>query len=472
MKCVKLYWIFILSMFLLPCVVLTQTITRDEFLKQLQQEHPIFDKEILTSEILEEEQKSYLGTDDWNVLTSVNYMHEEPMIAIAGPEKTDAFSVSGGVERQFWSTGGRLSASFSSAWAKIDLDPIFGFPESFYQNQISLSYVHPLLRNKKGFLNRLEYDLKQFEIDFGEVQAKENLEDFIKTAAAKFLDWAFLSEQKKIVIDRLKLSEEELDRIKRKRAANLVDQVDVIRAEDTVRLWTQNRVLIESQWKALQGELAVLAQQENIYKVQPEYDLYRLDPRTNIEEATSQLKEKSRILHVLDIHLDQLQLAREGYKETSKADLSLITEFNIKKYDAGIVSSLGLNKPDAMVGLQYAFPVPNRTAEHKIAKTVLQTTQLEKQKDEIALALTSALTNLHIRIKELENVMALSQVQIQSARKRTEEELKLYNQGRGDLTFVILSRDSEENAKLAYATNALTYHKLILEYEALMDQLY
>ena len=69
-------------------------------------------------------------------------------------------------------------------------------------------------------------------------------------------------------------------------------------------------------------------------------------------------------------------------------------------------------------------------------------------------------------------MLSLNREQIQSARDRTEEELKLYNQGRGDLTFVILSRDNEENAKLTYAANALTYHKLNLEYLALMDQLY
>ena len=86
--------------------------------------------------------------------------------------------------------------------------------------------------------------------------------------------------------------------------------------------------------------------------------------------------------------------------------------------------------------------------------------------------MTSALTNLHIQIKELEEVLKLNQEQIESAKERTKEELKLYNQSRGDLTFVILSRDNEQNAKLTYAQNAMTYHKLIIEYRALMDQLY
>ena len=92
--------------------------------------------------------------------------------------------------------------------------------------------------------------------------------------------------------------------------------------------------------------------------------------------------------------------------------------------------------------------------------------------EEVAVALASALTSLHIQLSELEEVLALNQEQIESARERTEEELKLYNQGRGELTFVIQSRDNEQNAKLTLAQNALTYHKLLIEYQALTDQLF
>ncbi|MFQ5823388.1 MAG: hypothetical protein ACE5JB_04970 [bacterium] len=71
----------------------------------------------------------------------------------------------------------------------------------------------------------------------------------------------------------------------------------------------------------------------------------------------------------------------------------------------------------------------------------------------------------------MEKVLTLNQEQIESAKAKTEEELKLYNQGRGELTFVIQSQDSEQNAKFTYAGNAPTYHKLLIEYRALMNQL-
>ena len=131
-----------------------------------------------------------------------------------------------------------------------------------------------------------------------------------------------------------------------------------------------------------------------------------------------------------------------------------------------------MDKPDIIGGLQFDVPLGSRTAKSQIAKTDLQIAQLEKKRDELTINLVAALTNLYIQIEELEKILTLNQEQIESARAKTAEELKLYNQGRVDLTFVIQSQDGERNARLNYAMNALTYHKLITEYRALTDTLY
>jgi outer membrane protein TolC len=448
-----------------------RTITQGQFLDQLRQTHPLFEREELTARIEQEEQNSYLGAEDWTVFSSLNFSHEEPAIAIAGPDRTDALYVNGGVERLFWRTGGRFSASFSSSWSDMSIDPSFGFPESFYGNQIEMAYAHPLVRNRSGFLDRLQFELKQFDIDFSEAQALENQEDFLAIWAVRFLDWVFLTEQRRIVAERLSLSEEELARTKRKREANLVDQVDVIRAEDAVRIGTQNQVLVESQWNAIRAELAVLAQDENIYEASPAFNLYEIIELPALEDAMSQWQGASRIIESLNIRLEQLAYTRQGFVEQSRPDLWLVAEVNTKNSDELIGESLVMDKPDAAVSLQFSVPWENRTAKSQIAKTDLKIAQIEKQLDEITLGVQSAVTNLYMQITEMEDVLDLNREQIESARQKTEEELNLYNQGRGDLTFVIQSRDNEENAKLTHALNALTYHKLVIEYRSLLDQL-
>ena len=138
--------------FYYPSVAQVRTITKSQFLDQLKSRHPLFAREKLTVQIEKEEQNSYAGAQDWNLISSLTFSHEEPAIAFAGPEKTNLLAVSGGVEKVFWNTGSRLSASFTSSTARIN--PTFGFSMPFYQNEIALNYIHPLLKNSHGYLDR------------------------------------------------------------------------------------------------------------------------------------------------------------------------------------------------------------------------------------------------------------------------------------------------------------------------------
>ncbi len=479
MQTIKQSLLCLASLFVVAGSLRAQTVTREAFLDRLKEVHPLFEKEELTARIESEDQSSLLGAEDWNVFSSLYYSHEEPTITFSGPDKTDAVAFEGGMERAFWSTGGRLSASYSTSVASIELPPVFGefpIPDRIYQNRFAVTYTHPLMRNKRGFLDRLQYDLKQYDIDFSEVVSLENREDFLAGNAQKFLDWVYLTEQRRILMERLNLSEEEYERTVKKRDAHLVDQADVIRAEDAVRFWKQNLMLIESQWKSLQADLAVVSMSEDLYGSSPEFPLYELAPLVPLEEAVSQLRENSRLLRALDIRLEQLKHSRRGLEDTVDPDLSLLAQFNLKnsidEEGYGYLESWELNQPDVLVGFQFSVPLGNRSVKRQITRTDLQIEQLEKELEDLELSLVAALTDIHIQIGELENVLALNREQIESARERTAEEIKLYDQGRGELTFVIQSRDNEQNAKLTLARNALTYQKLVVAYQELMDQLY
>ena len=158
--------------------------------------------------------------------------------------------------------------------------------------------------------------------------------------------------------------------------------------------------------------------------------------------------------------------------EVMKPDLSLKAYANTKELHDEVVTSILMDKPDLTVGLQYSMPIQNRTAKAQIDRTNAQITQLEHTAADIRLQLASVLTNLHIQMSELQGVLELNVEQIASAELRTQEELTMYNQGRGNLTFVIQSQDNEQNARLTYAANAATYHKLMVQFRSLLDQIY
>ena len=451
-----------------------EPLTKEAFVALLEKSHPIFEKERMTSVIEEAEQQSYLGEADWNLSSSLTWSREEATITVFSPDLTYALSLQTGVNKQFWDTGGRLSATYSinRNSSAFEQAPLFSYPERFYENSVELQYSQPLLRNWGGKLTRLQYDLKAYDVDAAEIQAAENIEDFLTDTISKYLDWVYLEEQKKIITRRLSLSRKEFERTQRKFDAFLVDSVDVIRAKDALNTWRQNLGLVESQLSALRSELSTLVQSTLLLTEMPDFNLYALQRPDSLASAKARLENNSRLLKILELRKEQLEVNAAGVKETGKPDLSLIAAVTVKNAEENAWDSFRLDKKDAAVGLQLSVPIENTTAKANYQKNRLQILQLEKEREDVSLSLNASLASLHAQLIKLIQVLELNREQIESARLRTIEETKIYEQGRGDLTFVIMSRDNEESAKLAYAENALNYQKLWLQYQALLDELY
>ncbi len=473
----------IILMSIIIQLVNAQTITLSAFFESIKQTHPFFAKESLSSEIEVKGQERYLGAQDWIVSASPYYNYQKPASSGLGvPENINIVAGDIALEKALWSTGGRVTISWKSDYTDQKIpDIVIPFtpddivipagPSKLYTNKVYLMYIQPLLQNRGGKLDRLDYELSHYNIDFTEIQTLENQEEFVLDLGIRFLDWVLLSEQNRIARERMALAEEQLRQIKRRWVANLVEKVDVLRAEDAVRIAEQGIVLIESHWKAKQAELAVLAQSPELYNLGPEFDIYILETLPEPDEAVPRLVEMSRILNALRVRRNQLSHLREGFAETSRPQLFLSLGAGLQNGDEEFGSSLGLDKPDVLVALDFRYPLGNRGAKADVSKTELELKQINKNIENIALELEAGARNLLILIKEMEKVLALNQEQIESARAKTKEELRLYNQGRSDLAFVIQSQDNEEVAKLTYAENAASYQKLILQYHALMDEL-
>ncbi len=463
--------------------VQSQTITMADFLKSVQESHPFFVKESLSSEIEKKAQERFLGSQDWSISSLPYYVYQKPVGSGIGiPERLHILSGDIAVARVFWRTGGRLSLSWTSDYTDQLIEDIVismptgdivipAGPSKLYTNKVYLTYAQPLLQNAGGKLDRLEYELSKYNIDFAEMRALENQEGFVLDLGIRFLDWVLLSEQKRIAKERFALAQEQLSQIKRRWAANLVERVDVLRTEDAVRIAEQGIVLIESHWKAKQAELAVLAQSAELYNLGPAFDIYNLEILPEPDEAVSQLMEKSRTLKSFTVLQRQLLHLKEGYVDTKRPKLFVSLGAGLQGGDDEFSGSFELDKPDILVSFDFRYPLGNRTATADVAKTEIELRQIDKDIENIALELEASVRNLLILIKEMEKVLELNQEQIESAQAKTREEMRLYNQGRSDLTFVIQSQDNEQVAKLTYAENAVTYQRLILQYHALMDEL-
>lgn len=471
MKAKQLFILSTLLMILLLAVQgFAQEITLAEYLHFVEENHPFFTKEALSAEIERKQAEGLLGAEDWLVGVSpyFNYLGE----ASAAQYSADRLASTGAqasLDRSLWSTGGKLGFSVVSDFTYMDTAQ--GNVRNFKQG-IGVSYTQPLLKNLGGKLDRLGHELSAYSIDVTEIQALENQETLILDLSVRFLGWAHLSEMIRIAEERLKLAREQLEQVKRRFSSNLVDRVDVLRGEDAVRGAEQGLLQLRSQWRAKQAELAVLAQVGEIYEKVPRFELYTFESLPGVDAAVSELKQRSRILQPFSILKKQLIHQRAGLVEQKRPELNLILSGGFFGWDPEFLQSLLITKPDASVSLEFKALLGNRgiTAEMEVIDIQLQRLQAESR--DLEITLEASLRNLLLQMADMGKILELNQAQIESAQEKTKEELKLYNQGRGQLTFVIQSRDNEQNARLSYVDNAALYHLLKLQYQALLDKLY
>ncbi len=456
---------------IIPISGFSDEITLERFLVLVKENHPLFRKEALQVDIEKKQSEKYLGAKDWNLSITPSFSHlgEASAFEYGGADSIDNFSLDTGISRALWSTGGRLGFSLISEYTYIGLPTS---PHRGFKQGIAVRYTQPLLQNSQGKLDRLNYELSKYTVDSTKVQSLENQEDFMLDIATRFVDWAHLSELVNIAEEYLNVSAEQLKQVKKKHNANLVGKVDVLRAEDAVRIAEQSLLLLESQWRAKQAELASFAQYQEIYKKTPSYDLYRLEDMPEVEESISNLKQHSRLLKILTTWKKQLVHLHEGFVDKSRPELNLNLTGGLYGRDESFLRSWEITKPDAYVSLAFMFPLENRTAKADIEKVNLQIKQINEEIKNVEIYLEATLRSLLIQISEMEKILALNQAQIKSAKDKTDEELKLYNQGEGNLTFVIQSRENEVNAKITYADNTTFYQKLLVQYRALFDELF
>lgn len=459
-----------------------QSISMDEYFVIVEERHPFFVKESMRPDIEALRRDRNLGVKDWVLSSSPYVSYAQPIQTSAfSPEEVTAAGVNAKLERTFRGHGGRMSLAWQ--WDFLDQKlPAFSIPgpgstvdipvgpSTFYQNRLALTYSLPLLQNRGGILDRLGYDLGEYEVELAKIQAVENQEDFLLEIAGRFVDWTFINERARIARELLQLQEEQLDRTRRKRRANLVDEVDVLRGEDAVAVARQEVVSSESGFKAQGAELAVLAKDDAINSMTPALDLYALESLPDVEVVVDNIGQQ-RLVRSLRTRVDQLRKQKEGLDNLSRPQLSLELTGALQEGDSRFLDAWVYSEPVAQIAFGFRFPLENRTAEADVQRAALEIRQLEKEIESLSLDLEAELRAIMIGIKELEEIMAVNRDQIATARSKTIEEQRLYDQGRNELTFVIQSRNSEAVAELTLATNAAAYRRLILTYRALVDEL-
>jgi len=452
-----------------------QTLTLDAFLASVKQNHPFFRQEGFNPEIERKAQEAFLGKEDW-VFSGQPYTQYEKT-ATTDPfmgSSVTSFGAAAKLEKLFLHTGARFSLDWLYNYQMQKLPEeakAFNIPTNNFYQKLTARYSLPLLQNQNGTLDRLEYDLKGFDVNLSEIKILENKENFLLEASNKFIEWVIMNEQFNIASNELKLNEQQLAYTKRKFAANLVTKADVLGANDAVTNSRQTVQFLDGERKAIQAYLSVLTNSKKVLSSQPEYNLYELDRLQSADSLSSHLTANSRLLQVLFQQAKQLRRVNEGYQDSQKPQLYLNLSAGFQKNRTQFSNTIVPNKPNASISLSFEVPLGNHTATANVEKSELQLLQLTEAINTTKIELDASLRQLVVQLQTMQSVLALNQEQINSAKARTLEERKLYRQGRGSLNFVLLSRTNEQNARFTYAQNAGKYHALLLQLKALTDHL-
>ncbi len=464
----KLFFIFSVS---LVCTVTSVfALTKEEFIKRLQETHPFFKEQNLNAAIQQKNQRSYLGDTDWLLGLNASSLNSHLEDSIESQNTTlesiNQKSQGASVNRSFFSTGGDLTLGYQSTDTKTDLRN--GESSSLTKNEISIFYRQPLIRNFGGIVGRSDYDLAGYSVDITKLQSLEAKENFLLQQLFLFLDWALLEAEYKITNDRLNLIKKELAVTRRKYKASFSLKVDLI-TQETAESDLQLALLFKkSELADVREQLAALFQDKSFLNSEtPEINIYSLDFSVQ-ENLENYLKKNSRVLKMIDYQKQQNQRKQKTYqnKKQIQLDLSLSAFQQDEKTDS--TSGAASNY---QIGLQFSLPLGNTQAKSQLVESSLQLQQLNYSYDSEFRNLLASLRGLEARFKILVDTLVLNTNQISLASQRTTEETRRYRLGHGSSALVLQAQDNEQSAKIGYAQIAVSYQKIALQYLALLDKL-
>ncbi len=458
-------------------------VSLSSFLDSVIVNHPLIRQEQLRPRIRSARQQGYLAAEDWRLLVNPRYSHVEPVSSSPfAPTRVDRVTLDASIARDIWTTGGGLSFDWRSDYTSQDLPSITipgpddsqtistGAPR-LYEHVFTLGYSQPLLKNRGGDLDRVSYELGEFETTIADLEALESIEEFLARLAGEFITWVSLAEQVTIFGERLDLAQQELDHLKKRYDVNLIDRADLLRAENALRNVRQQLVMAQSRRDAQAARLAELAQWPQLTEGEPVYDLFQAEELPDSDSAYAMVESESRELRALRLRHDQLDRQLAAYEQAGLPQLDLNLSVGVQGGDDTFSESITIDDPRWAVGLLFRHPIGAEGAKADMKVTRLRQERVMESEENLLLDLRATLRSLLRRLQDMNDVLELNRQTIESARERWQEEQDLYRQGRGQLVWVIQAQDMEQNARLNYTRNAASYHQMLLEFRELTDQI-
>ena len=150
--------------------------------------------------------------------------------------------------------------------------------------------------------------------------------------------------------------------------------------------------------------------------------------------------------------------------ETNRPQLDLNLAANLKSGDSSLGDSLGFNKPDYSVSFTYANSV-EKTGYYVDDELLQQSlNNLALTIDNSILNLQASLVDISTQYEAIIKVISANETRLQLAKKRVKQEIKRYNHGRGQFSFVVQAQDNVQFVETILLQNKISIYRFYINY--------
>ena len=438
-------------------------ITAEEFSAKLMQTHPFFLQLSLSEKVSLVDQKIARTYTDWNIQMGANESFtagDDISSRLYKNLYTTSYEVS--ALRKIPNSGANLNLKHS--WNRNDKDNTV-----LNTNVFSLDYVKPLLQNKNGLNDRLAVDVADIDLLAKQVNLLEQAESFLAVNLTKLVDLALKQELEKLNQFQLELSKQQLDLAEEKYSNSLIDKSSLLQEKDTYVKANQQWLQSSRELNILRLELASLIDVKESEMV-VEFDLFKEQSIVRVEPDV--FVKNSRLIQKFYFDKNKLQRQLETFenKTMPKVDLTMgvATQAEDKKY----FSSFGNRDFSWNIGVDVSYPLGVRKESLDVERAEISIAQLDAQRRETEINSKQQISYLLAQIDLLAELVEISLEQGELANEKVIEEKTKYDNARGQKSLLIAAQKNANLARLTNIQTAASYQKIIIDYQAAVDQLF
>jgi outer membrane protein len=387
-----------------------------------------------------------------------------------------------GLSQYFAGTGGRYEITFNNERTTSNTS----LYSPLYNPILTATWTQPLLKNFRTDDNRRQISIAKKNLDLSDAQFRQQAIEIIARVQRAYWDLALAWRDEEIRREAVRLAETQLKNNERQAEVGTLAPIDVVSAA------TQ----LESRRQDVLQAMAAVAQAENALKnltiESPHSDLWKTRIITvekfEIDPTSLPLEDALRLAYANRPELKQSLLRREineietkFFRNQTKPQVDFFASYSLTGVggqpanpDSGVPAFVGGYRtalgnlfsndfPTWRVGVNFSFPLRNRTAEGELGRALETGRQLEVQE-------RRQMQNIEAEVRNAYQSLEAARLRVDAARSAREfAETQLAGEEKKfaaglSTTFLVLTRQNDLSQARGIELRAQTdYHKATTE---------